>query len=134
MQSIRRLVLGSFFIPLAAALSMSFLPPLCYRTGQFTACSQTSDYVPFVTCPNPEGLPWTCPSGAPNNAMVTRCVQASTGEAGRTVCNDHDSAVVKCIYKKAKCGTSPGDCTLETKDTEIPVKVQYLAGLDCIGQ
>lgn len=130
-----RCVLGSFLIPMAAALSMSFGPPLCYRIGAFTACSQTSGYVAVVTCPNPSGEPWTCNSGVPTqNDTIKRCAQASAGEAGAKVCQDHASNAGKCIYKKAKCGTGPGDCAFEAKDTEISVKEQFLTGDACLGQ
>jgi hypothetical protein len=135
MGRIHKTLVGSVLLPVVAALSMSFLPPLCYRTGSFTACSQASDYEPVVTCPNPEGQPWTCNSAAPTkNDMVTRCVQANHGELGRKACQDHATSSGQCVYKKAKCGVAPGDCSLEAKDTEITVKEQYLTGGDCLGQ
>lgn len=119
---------------LAAALMACASGPLCYRLGEFTACSQAdSGYKPSIVCPNPSGQPWSCPAGIPSlDQKVQRCPQTHAGEYGRTVCNDTDQTS-RCVWKKPVCGPNPGDCSLEANNTDNQVNKQVLAGEECVG-
>jgi hypothetical protein len=123
------------FLPMVAAALMSSVPLLCYRTGPFRACSQSvSGYQATISCPNPNGEPWTCPSGAPSeNDVVERCAKVAAGEIGKTVCNNLDTSG-RCSWRKAKCGPNAGDCDLEFLTTSNTVPNQTVAGNNCTGQ
>ncbi len=121
-------------LPLAAAVLMSAVSQLCYRTGPFRACSQRpSGYQASIVCQNAVGEPWSCPAGTPTqNEFVTRCATVNAGEAGNELCLNLDTHG-KCSWLKPKCGPNPGDCLMDTQTTTVRVPMQIATGGHCEG-